>query len=51
MDVNVRGEFAKAGNGARRRRDREVWAREGLLGAAIKFDFKNVVSVVGGIYK
>jgi hypothetical protein len=46
VDVNVRGEFASAGSGAGWRRDREVRTTEGLLDAAVKFDSRNVVSVV-----
>ena len=46
MDVNVRGDFASAGDGARWRRDREVRALEGLLDAAVEFNSKKVVSVV-----
>ena len=48
MNVNVWGEFTNAGpgDGARWRRDREVRAAEGLLEVAVKFDSKNVVSVV-----
>jgi hypothetical protein len=47
VDVNVWGDFVSAGDGARWRRDREVRALEGLLDATVKFDSKNVVSVVG----
>jgi hypothetical protein len=46
VDVNVWGDFVSAGDGARWRRDWEVRAPEGLLEAAVKFDSKNVVSVV-----
>lgn len=49
MDVNVWGDFASAGDGTRRGRDREVRAPEGLLDAALEFDSKKVVSVVGRV--
>ncbi len=46
MDVNIWRDFASAGDRARWGSDREVWAQEGLLEAAVKFDYTNVISVI-----